>query len=103
MAILRMIGRKQISLAGLEITLDATLERDDANGQLYVRVEGSAGADAISERISIGAEDGKDALATMSAAERTATLQAAVDNARQAIANKIANRALNQAAAAQVR
>ena len=85
MSVLKTIGT-MTRLVGLQtVTLAATLERDDQNGQLFLRVAGSAGQETFERKHSVGSSDGVDALAGLAPAAMAALIQPDLDALRQTV------------------
>ena len=99
MSVVRTIGTGTRIVAGQTVTLTATLERDDVNGQLFLRVAGSIGTEIHERKHSIGAADGRDAFAGLTPADIAATVQGDLDALRQDVARTLAARAGVAAAA----
>ncbi len=90
MPVLRIIGTTQVIVGGVLVSLTATLEQDDVNGQIFVRVQGVAGQDTIDERASIGSADGNDALSGMTQAEIQVAIQKVLDGLRPRVGQRLA-------------
>jgi hypothetical protein len=89
---LRMLPTMALMVAGVAVTIDATLNRDDSSGQLYLMVRGTAGSEVLELRASIGAADANDALDGMTAAQLKDAVQQALGDARQEMARRLVRR-----------
>ena len=100
---LKTIGTTTRIVGTQTVTLMATLERDDQNAQLFLRVAGTVGQETFERKHSIGASDGVDALAGMTAAQIAASIQPDLDALRQQVHQILVTRLGVMAAGAQLK
>ncbi len=92
MSLLQSIGTTSRTVGAQTVTLTATLERDDQNAQLFLRVVGTVGQEKIERKHSIGASDGVDALAGLTGAQIAAAIQPDLDALRQQVVRILVTR-----------
>jgi hypothetical protein len=85
MSVLKIIGTTARTVGLQTVNLTATLERDDQNGQLFLRVAGSVGQETFERKHSIGSSDGVDALSGLAPAAMAALIQPDLDALRQTV------------------
>ena len=102
MSVLKIIGTTTLAIGLQTVTLTATLERDDVNGQLFFRVIGTVGAQTFERKHSIGSSDGTDALAGLTSTQIAALIQTDLDALRQAVAQILTTRLGVMAAGSQL-
>ena len=102
MSVLKVIGTTTRTLGAQVVTLTATLERDDQNAQLFLRVAGTIGAETFERKHSVGSSDGVDALAGLTAAAIAALIQPDLDDLRTQVAQVLATRVRVMAAGTQL-
>src|SRR5258708_6363233 len=102
MSVLQTIGTATRIVGAQTITLVATIERDDQNGQLFLRVDGSVGQETFQRKHSIGSSDGVDALTGLTPAQVAASIQPDLDTLRQQVAQILITRLAVMAAGTQL-
>jgi hypothetical protein len=100
--ILKTIATTTRTIGVNVLTLVATLERDDVNSQLFLRVVGTVNGEVHEAKHSIGSSDGVDALAGQTPAAIAALIQPDLDALRQRIVGVLTTRLGVMAAGAQL-